>query len=316
MNAIRPHASFPEEEFLSLGDDLRPFTERAMKIEVAPWIQGYEINMEDLYTELTITEEIKYKPAGPEVNVLSNYREIFENSSYEVTDKDAKIHNHTSAHASGKTKTHRHGKLGKKLLIKGDPGVGKSTLSKKIPWDWARGNLFGFTIVFFVFMKFIRPGDAIEDIIIKQHPVLEGLNISKEKLRYILDSRGDRILLILDGLDQHELGSNDDIEKIITGRELLQCNLLVTSRPHCTRDIERYFSGIFVVMGFNRKRTIEFMSKLLMSETQDVERLSFEHLCHTPDYTNPMIIAFICLLAREKGTVHLPLGEIFLPLIT
>ena len=35
----------------------------------------------------------------------------------------------------------------------------------------------------FVFLKFVQPGDSIENVIIKQNPELEGLGISVEKLR-------------------------------------------------------------------------------------------------------------------------------------
>ena len=42
-----------EEEFLTLAEDIRPFTKDAMKIEVAPWIKDYVVNMDDLYTELS-----------------------------------------------------------------------------------------------------------------------------------------------------------------------------------------------------------------------------------------------------------------------
>ena len=36
------------EDFLTLAEDLRPHTELAMKIEVAPWIKEYVTEMDEL----------------------------------------------------------------------------------------------------------------------------------------------------------------------------------------------------------------------------------------------------------------------------
>ena len=61
---------------MDLGEKMRPFTERAMKIEVAPWIKDYEVHMEELYTELSL-EKIDYKLQGEETSVVEDYRELF-----------------------------------------------------------------------------------------------------------------------------------------------------------------------------------------------------------------------------------------------
>ena len=96
----------------------------------------------------------------------------------------------------------------------------------------------------------MNPGDAIENVIIDQTPVLEGLNITGSKIKTILESFGPRCLLILDGLDEHALGQNQDVIKIIEGRKYLFCNIIVTSRPHSTWDIEKHFPTIVSVEGF------------------------------------------------------------------
>ena len=70
-------------------------------------------------------------------------------------------------------------------------------------------------MVFFIFLKFVQPGELIENMILKQNPELVGLGVSAEKLRSILDRFSDRCLLILDGLDEHGLGRNEDVFKMI-----------------------------------------------------------------------------------------------------
>ena len=51
------------EDLMSLAEELRPYTQDAMKIEMAPWIRDYNVNMEDLYSELSL-EKIENKPMG------------------------------------------------------------------------------------------------------------------------------------------------------------------------------------------------------------------------------------------------------------
>ena len=107
-----------------------------------------------------------------------------------------------------------------------------------------------FSIVFFIVLRIVKPGDCIEDVIIQQIPELEGLNVSKEKIRKILDRFGDKCLLILDGLDEHGLGQNQDVLKILRNRKLLNCGVLITSRPHSTREVEGFFPTVVRVDGF------------------------------------------------------------------
>ena len=146
-----------------------------MKVEPFPWLRAYYVDMNKLYTELTL-EKIEKEVLGEKKVILQGYEGMFI-----VNGRD-------------------------KILIIGDLGIGKTTLGKKVGLDWARGKFEAFSMVFFVFLKLVEPGELIENVIIKQNPELEGLGISTEKLRGILDRFSDRCLLILDGLDEHGLG--------------------------------------------------------------------------------------------------------------
>ena len=67
------------EEFESISEDLRPHTERVMKIEVAPWIKDYVADMDKLYTELKL-EKVDKRPTKEGLIKLNNYNQLFEES--------------------------------------------------------------------------------------------------------------------------------------------------------------------------------------------------------------------------------------------
>ena len=111
-----------------MAEKLRPWTQRAMKIEVAPWIRDYVTEMQELYCELLL-EKVAYKPYGEEKVKVRKYQDLFHEDA-EVPDK---------------------------ILAKGDPGMGKTTLSKKIAWDWAKNDFKKVSIVLFLLLKSVRP---------------------------------------------------------------------------------------------------------------------------------------------------------------
>ena len=157
IQVLRCVLSVTEEEFRTLAEDLRPHMEQAMKIEVAPWIREYVTDMDNLYSELTL-EKLDNKPSGNESKKLDTYKELFMDPSTSESQSDANV---------------RQKKIPRKtILFKGDPGMGKTTLVKKVTFDWAKGIFTAVSIVFFVFLKLVNPGDAIENVIIDQTPVL------------------------------------------------------------------------------------------------------------------------------------------------
>ena len=205
---------------------------------------------------------------------------------------------------------------------------------KKISWDWANRVFAYFQLVFFVFLKFVKPGDVIEKVIISQNPFMKGLGITEQKLGHILQVLKSRCLLILDGLDEHSLGTNEDVLSIIRGEKYLKCNVIVTSRPHSTREIEKYFPTIVRLEGFTRNKAKEFASKILTDETVIEAVLNYnpgntkEKKIHAeggylkekfrdagPIHKCPILLSFLCLLAREDNVdflnTKMHTGEIY-----
>ena len=153
-----------------------------MTAEIAPWAKDFTLKMEDVNTRLDVT-----RCKGKKVNwQISEYIEMFEETE--------------PSEMSGLPvlQTQR------KILVKGRVGHGKSTLAKKITYDWAEGLFKRFSIGFFISMKLVKPDDTIENMIIDQNG-LGDLNFTVQKIKGILDTFGSDCLVIIDGLGDHTL---------------------------------------------------------------------------------------------------------------
>ena len=260
-----------------------------MKIEVAPWIRDYVVEMQELYCEL-IVEKLACKPFGMKRTIVENYQVLFDS----------------------------HSLVSNKILAKGDPGIGKTTWGKKIAWDWAKNKFSKVSIVLFVYLKIVPPDDTLENAMIEQIPELEGLHVSPSKLESFIEHFGERCLLVLDGLDEHAFGSNKDVRKVLQHRKYLDCNIILTSRPHSTAEIQKYCDTVVSIEGFTRSEASKFASQIVLDKTLVEEILDFNptggkqeiELCKCP-----ILLSFMCILVREKEVdltnKSMPTGEIY-----
>ena len=139
---------------------------------------------------------------------------------------------------------------------------------------------------------------------IEQIPELEGLHVTPSKIESFLEHFGERCLLILDGLDEHALGSNQDVLKVLLHRKYLDCNILLTSRPYSTRQIQKDFDTVIHIEGFTQSEARKFACRIVQDEMKVEQILDFDPtggkqeivLCKCP-----ILLSFMCILVREKA---------------
>ena len=92
------------------------------------------------------------------------------------------------------------------------------------------------------------------------------------------------------------------ILSIIRGEKLLECNILVTSRPHGTRAVEQYFRKAVRLDRFTESNAKQIASRILSDESKIDYVLRFSPADFREDipiYKCPILLSFLCLLVRE-----------------
>ena len=55
-----------------------------------------------------------------------------------------------------------------------------------------------------------------------------------------------------------------DVLKIIKNEKLLNCHIVLSSRPHATKEVEKYFTTVVRIDGFTKAKAMEFVSKFFL----------------------------------------------------
>ncbi len=291
-----------EEQFRKIALRCQEHLRRNIKINVAPWMKGRMAAMDDLYTDLTMEKKSGSKSGYSKP--VKDYTELFTKTGARLVDDVV----------SSET-----------VLAKGDAGMGKTTLAKRIAFDWSKGKFNNFSLVFFLQLKFARPGDSLEKVIAQQnkwlqHMVVDGLSAGEDVISALLETFGEKCLLILDGLDECVDGSNADVMELIQGNKLSNCNVLLTSRPHVIKDVlSCHFDTMAQVEGFSQKQAKKFASKLLDDPSKVKAVLAFNRSSareHQPLHKCPILLSFLCILVNEETDLDLSqprisVGEIY-----
>ena len=154
-------------------------------------------------------------------------------------------------------------------MVEGSPGIGKTTFCLKLAYDWAQGNVpleCSFPKFEFLFLLKCRDidGDIMEAISEQLLPRDIDEGTIEKLLHFMKDIHNqERILIILDGLDELPEKSQHRVDELLHRRILPFCYVLATSRQERGIDVRKEFTfDIHLeIKGFTEGDAFEYIKK-------------------------------------------------------
>ena len=206
------------------------------------------------------------------------------------------------------------GEIKKVILIKGDPGMGKSTLAINICKCWAEGSLlqtYNAVILLTLRDPEIQAAKTISDLLLTAGKLRE--NVFEE----LIDHSGEGICFLLEGYDElpEKLRKSSLFTKL--KETLPNCTLVYTSRPGACAKLESVACRTIKIEGFKQKSIDEYISNT--SDTvENGEKLAsqlqsqlFQNQIVRGILHIPINVAIVCLIFFHFSTLPETLTELY-----
>ena len=163
------------------------------------------------------------------------------------------------------------------LLIEGEPGMGKTTYSQKLAYDWANEqdewdeSFPSIELLLLLRCNDIKSGiwQAIDDQLLPD-------DIDKEAkenfLRFIRENQA-KVLLLLDGLDEADSRKLDMYYSFVQSKLLAACHIVVTSRHEAGKKVRPYCDTLWEIVGFSKEDAESFIRKYFKGKGHLAEKL-------------------------------------------
>ena len=179
-----------------------------------------------------------------------------------------------------------------RMLIDGAPGVGKTTLSRKVSSMWAKGEIlqrYWLVLLLHLREKTISKAKSVDELFYHDDSKLQ-----QSVIEYVKKESGDGVLIIFDGFDElsaYERSEESLFLDICRGKILHKCAVAITSRPYASRSLQKLpsINRHIEVLGFTdeqveacimNKIKDQGKAKELCAELKD--RLDIASICQIP----------------------------------
>ena len=200
-----------------------------------PWMHEETSLLTDVYAEMEM-EEYKGRCNNKTVVLLNDYKDLFK---------------HVKPN-------------GTRILVTGDPGIGKSTFVQRVAFDWATKHLVMFDVVLVVKLKFTDETQSIASMVKNQIETLwDNDQVSEVDIANYMKSGRDRVLLVLDGLDEINLKLYPQVQEVLLGQRYRKCCILATTRPHVAKTLYNKMTSVAKIKGLSREQAKRFIRNIL-----------------------------------------------------
>ena len=220
---------------------LRAEYERRAKLKPLSWLNTMQLPLKNVYTRLKIISRRKadFQVENEELGMYDIFQALGESEDVKMT------------------------------LAEGSPGTGKTTFCLKLAYDWARGEMpTNCSFPKFEFVLLLKCRDINGDLMeaIKEQLLPE--DIKEETWTKLSDfitdiDNQERILIILDGLDELPEKSRPCVRKLLNRKILPFCYVLATSRQETGIEVRKNceFDLLLEIKGFTDEDAFQYIRK-------------------------------------------------------
>ena len=220
---------------------LRAEYERRAKLKPLSWLNTMQLPLKNVYTRLKIISRRKadFQVENEELGMYDIFQALGESEDVKMT------------------------------LAEGSPGTGKTTFCLKLAYDWARGEMpTNCSFPKFEFVLLLKCRDINGDLMeaIKEQLLPE--DIKEETWTKLSDfitdiDNQERILIILDGLDELPEKSRPCVHKLLKRKILPFCYVLATSRQETGIEVRKNceFDLLLEIKGFTDEDSFQYIRK-------------------------------------------------------
>ena len=208
-----------------------------------------------------------------------------------------------------------------KVLIEGDPGMGKTTYSQKLAYDWAnKQNEWDPSFPEIEVLLLLRCNDikssiwrAIDDQILPEDIDEK----AKETFFKYIKENQSKVLLLLDGLDEADPCEPDIYLPLVTCKLLPDCHVVITSRHEVGKKVSRYCDNLWEIVGFTKEDSKSFVRKYFQGKDHLAEKYINYYVDHwyadPPDRNfrglsdlakNPLNLTLLCSIFEDSQEVY------------
>ena len=220
---------------------LRAEYERRAKLEPLSWLNTMQLPLKNVYTRLKIVSRRKadFQVENDELGMYDIFQALDESEDVKMT------------------------------LAEGSPGSGKTTFCLKLAYDWARGEMpTNCSFPKFEFVLLLKCRDINGDLMEAVKEQLLPEDIKEETWTKLSDFITDihnqeRILIILDGLDELPEKSRPCVRKLLKRKILPFCYVLATSRQETGIEVRKNykFDLLLEIEGFTDEDAFQYIRK-------------------------------------------------------